>query len=67
MNMQNDEQYMTPEEACKRLGVSPRTLERYVKEGLLKKYRRRIRREVFYRRSEVEDLLRIQPEEELED
>lgn len=62
--MQDDE-YMTLEEASERLGVSPRTLERYVKEGLLKKYRRKIRREVFYKRSEVEDLLRIRPEEDL--
>ncbi len=66
MNIQDDAQYMTSEEACKRLRVSPRTLERYVQGGLLKKYRRRIKREVFYKRSEVEDLLRIQPEEELE-
>jgi excisionase family DNA binding protein len=57
---------MTSEEACKRLNVSPRTLERYVKNGLLKKYRRKIGREVFYKRSEVEDLLRIRPAEELE-
>lgn len=58
---QGDEDFMTSEEACERLGVSPRTLERYVKEGLLRKYRRKIGRAVFYKRSEVEDLLRIHP------
>ncbi len=57
---------MTSEEACKRLNVSPRTLERYVRNGLLKKYRRKIGREVFYNRSEVEDLLRIRPAEDIE-
>lgn len=64
MSTQDDE-YMTLDEASKQLGVSPRTLERHVKEGLLKKYRRKIGREVFYKRSEVEDLLRIQPDENL--
>lgn len=62
-----DEEYMTSEEACKRLSVSSRTLERYVKDGLLTKHRRRIGREVFYKRSEVEDLLRIRPAEDIED
>jgi excisionase family DNA binding protein len=66
VTIQGDEDFMTSEEACKRLNVSPRTLERYVKNGLLKKYRRKIGREVFYKRSEVEDLLRIRPAEELE-
>jgi excisionase family DNA binding protein len=64
---QGDEDFMTSEEACKRLSVSPRTLERYVRDGLLNKYRRRIGREVFYKRSEVEDLLRIRPAEDVED
>jgi predicted site-specific integrase-resolvase len=64
---QDDEDYMTSEEAYKHLSVSPRSLERYVKDGLLKKYRRRIGRQVFYKRSEVEDLLRIRPAEDIED
>ena len=67
MSIQGNEDFMTSEEASKRLNVSPRTLERYVRGGLLKKYRRRIGREVFYKRSEVEDLLRIRPAEEIED
>jgi len=64
---QDDEDYMTSEEAYKHLNVSPRTFERYVKDGLLKKYRRRIGREVYFKRSEVEDLLRIRPVEDVED
>jgi excisionase family DNA binding protein len=62
-----DEEYMTSDEACKRLKVSSRTLERYVRDGLLIKHRRRIGREVFYKRSEVEGLLRIRPVEDRED
>jgi excisionase family DNA binding protein len=62
-----DEEYITSEEACKRLKVSLRTLERYARDGLLKKHRRRIGREVFYKRSEVEELLRIRPVEDIED
>lgn len=67
MNTQDENDFMTSEEACKRLNVSARTLERYVRDGLLRKYRRRIGREVFYKRSEVEDLLRIRPVEDVED
>ncbi|HBE28329.1 MAG TPA: DNA-binding protein [Ktedonobacter sp.] len=64
VTIQGNEDFMTSEETRKRLGVSPRTLERYVRDGLLKKYRRKIGREVFYKRSEVEDLLRIRPAED---
>jgi excisionase family DNA binding protein len=66
VTIQGDDDFITSQEACKRLNVSSRTLERYVRDGLLKKYRRRIGREVFYKRSEVEDLLRIRPEEDME-
>lgn len=63
----DDEDFLTTDEASKRLNVSSRTLERYVRGGLLRKYRRRIGREVYYKRSEVEDLLRIRPVEDIED
>ena len=66
MTIQGDNDFITSQEARQRLNVSSRTLERYAREGLLKKYRRRIGREVFYKRSEVEDLLRILPEKDLE-
>lgn len=66
MSTRDDEDFLTSEEACKRLNVSSRTLQRYVKDGLLKKYRRRIGREVYYKRPEVEDLLRIRSVEDLE-
>jgi excisionase family DNA binding protein len=61
VTIQGDEDFMTSDEVCKLLRVSLLPLERYVRSGLLKKYRRRIGREVFYKRSEVEDLLRIRP------
>jgi excisionase family DNA binding protein len=67
VTIQGDEVFLTSEEACKLLNVTPRTLERYVKDGLLKKYRRRIGREVFYKRLEVEDLLWIRPVEDRKD
>ncbi len=67
MSIRDDKDFLTSEEARKRLNVSSRTLERYVRDGILKKYRRRIGREVFYKRSEVEDLLRIRPAEDIED
>ena len=67
MTIRGDDNFITSQEACKRLNVSSRTLERYARDGLLKKFRRRIGREVFYKRSEVEDLLRIRPEEDIED
>jgi excisionase family DNA binding protein len=64
VTIRDNDEYLTPEQACDLLGVTSRTLDRYVKEGLLKKYKRRIGRSVFYKRSEVEDLLRIIPEED---
>jgi excisionase family DNA binding protein len=67
VTIQDDDDFITSQEACERLHVSSRTLERYARDGLLKKYRRRIGREVFYKRSEVDDLLRIRPAENIED
>lgn len=66
MTIQGDDDFLTSREACERLKVSSRTIERYARDGLLKKYRRRIGREVYYKRSDVEDLLRIRPEEDME-
>jgi predicted site-specific integrase-resolvase len=56
VSTRDDEDFLTSDEACKGLNVSSRTLERYVKDGLLKKYRRPIEREVFYKRSEILEL-----------
>ncbi|GAC1468041.1 MAG: hypothetical protein PVS3B3_30800 [Ktedonobacteraceae bacterium] len=56
-----DEEYLTADEACSILGVTRRTLERYVSTGRIEKYRRGIRNVVF-KRVDVENLKR-----ELED
>ncbi len=67
VNISDEKEFMTTEEAREHLNVSARTLERYARDGLLKKYRRKVGREVFYKRAEVEDLLRIQPVEDVKD
>ncbi len=61
---QSDEDgYLTPQEACEYLGVSRRTLERYVETGRITKYRRGIKRAVFFKRVELDRLLEIHPDE----
>ena len=52
--MANNEEFMTIEEASARLGIARRTLERYTKNGRIRRYRRGIR--VYYRREDVERL-----------
>lgn len=55
--------YLTPQEACDYLGVSRSTLERYADAGRITKYRRGIKRGVFFKRSELDRLLEIRPDE----
>lgn len=64
MTKQEGQEYLTPDEACKHLGVSRRTLERYVEDKRITKYRRGITRQVFFKRSELDALLEIRPSEE---
>jgi excisionase family DNA binding protein len=52
--MAKDEEFMTIEEASARLGISRRTLERYTKNGRIRRYRRGIR--VYYKYEDVERL-----------
>jgi excisionase family DNA binding protein len=56
-----DEEYLTGEEAARRLGVKRATLYAYVSRGVLKSYRQGIKRQRLYRRADVEDLLRLSP------
>ena len=56
-----DEEYLTGEEAARRLGVKRATLYAYVSRGVLKSYRQGIKRQRLYRRSEIESLLRLAP------
>jgi citrate synthase len=55
------EEYLTVDEAARRLAVKRATLYAYVSRGVLKSYRRGIKRQRLYRRTEVEALLRLAP------
>ena len=55
------EEYLTVDEASGRLGVKPATLYAYVSRGLLRSYRRGIKRQRLYRRDEIERLLQVTP------
>ncbi len=55
------EDYLTVGEASERLGVKPATLYAYVSRGLLRSYRRGIKRQRLYRRTEIDELLKMGP------
>lgn len=54
-------EYLSAAEAAELLGVKITTLYAYASRGRIRSYRRGIRRERFYRRSELEALLRLRP------
>lgn len=64
LTQQDNEEYLTPDEASTYVGVTRRTLERYVDNKLIKKYRRGIKREIFFKKSELAGLLEIRPDED---
>jgi citrate synthase len=53
------EEFLTGEEAARRLGVKKATLYAYVSRGVLKSYRQGIKRERLYRRTDIDQLLRL--------
>jgi hypothetical protein len=55
------EDFIEGVEACRLLRVKPATLYAYVSRGLLKSYKQGIKRQRFYRRSEVLNLLTFRP------
>ena len=59
MTDRSDEEYLTAAQACAVLGVKPATLYAYVSRGLVRSYKQGIRRQRLYRRSELEELLRV--------
>lgn len=59
----DDAGYLNPQEACDYLGVSRSTLERYAEAGRITKYRRGVKRGVFFKKSELDRLLEIHPDE----
>ncbi len=57
----NGENYLTGHEACHLLGVKPSTLYTYVSRGVLRSYRRGIKRQSLYKEAELEALLLLRP------
>lgn len=55
------EHYLDGEEASRFLGVKISTLYAYVSRGILKSYKQGIKRQRLYKRSELEELLRLRP------
>ena len=51
--------YLTPVEAMHRIGVSRPTFDRIVKEGRITRYKQGVRQNVYYKQSEVDDLLKM--------
>jgi citrate synthase len=54
-------EYLTADEAARRLGIKRATLYAYVSRGILESFRQGIKRERLYRRADVERLLRVSP------
>ena len=52
---------MSAAEAARILGVKTATLYAYVSRGLVHSYRRGLKRARLYRRSELEELVRVRP------
>ena len=59
--------YVGAEEAAEILGVKPATLYAYVSRGLVRSYRRGDRRARLYRRSDLEEMVRVRPSDERAD
>ena len=55
------EDYLDSGEASALLGVKPATLYAYVSRGVLRSYRRGIKRERLYRLRELQRVLKLQP------
>lgn len=51
--VKDEEVYLSADEVCQRLGISRPTLESYVEQGLLTKYRRTLARRTFFKESEI--------------
>jgi citrate synthase len=60
-------EYLTAAEAAGMLGVKVTTLYSYASRGRIQSYRRGIKRERFYRRDDIEALLKMRPTVDLSD
>lgn len=54
-------EYVTSAEAVRLLGIKPQTLYAYVSRGVLRSFRRGMKRERLYLRQEIEALRAIRP------
>ncbi len=61
MMVMNGEEYLTAEEARSLLGVKAATLYAYVSRGLLSSYRQGMKRQRWYKKSQVEALIGLRP------
>jgi predicted site-specific integrase-resolvase len=57
--VEDNEIYLSVREACAELGISRQSLNGYAKRGLLKKYSRTLARRVFYKKTEIDNLMKI--------
>jgi excisionase family DNA binding protein len=60
-------EYLTAAEAAGMLGVKVTTLYSYASRGRIQSYRRGIKRERFYRRDDIEALLKMRPADGMPD
>lgn len=60
-------EYLTAGEAAAMLGVKVTTLYSYASRGRIQSYRRGIKRERFYRRDDIEALLKMRPADSVSD
>lgn len=58
------ENYLDGDEASRLLGVKLSTLYAYVSRGILKSYKRGIKRQRLYKQAELEALLRLRPSDD---
>jgi len=61
MTDEQQSEYVDVKEACRILGVSRASLDKYVRDGMLTRYEMRAPHRTFYKRAALEALKRIKP------
>lgn len=56
MTQQDGQDYIEIQEAANDLGVNRKTLEKHAQERGIRKYKRGLRKQIFYRREDIEAL-----------
>lgn len=56
------ETFLSTAEACRLIGVSRETLNRYVNNGLIRRYKQGIARTAYYKQTDVQELIRRRSE-----